>query len=75
MMIGIELEDSCAELVGKAIDQGLLINVAAGNVIRLLPPYILTDDEADDIVRRVSDLVTDFYAAKEAATETTESSS
>ncbi len=75
MMIGIELEDSCAELVGKAIDEGLLINVAAGNVIRLLPPYILTDDEADDIVRRVSDLVTDFYAAKEAATETTESSS
>ena len=60
MMIGIELTQPCAELVGKALDTGLLINVTAGNVVRLLPPYILTDDEAHDIVRRVSDLIIDF---------------
>jgi len=73
MMIGIELEDTCTDLVGMAIETGLLINVASGNVVRLLPPYILTDEEADDIVRRVTDLITDFYAKKELAEKRSES--
>lgn len=60
MMIGIELAVPCAELVGKALNAGLMINVTAGNVVRLLPPYILSDDEADEMVRRVSDLIIDF---------------
>ncbi len=60
LMLGIELDVPCAELVGKALDAGVLLNVTAGNVIRLLPPYILTDDEADEIVRRISDLIIDF---------------
>ncbi len=60
LMLGIELDVPCAELVGKALDAGVLLNVTAGNVVRLLPPYILTDDEADEIVRRVSDLIIDF---------------
>ena len=72
MMIGIELDSTCTELVGKALDAGLLINVTAGNVVRLLPPYILTDEEADDVVRRVADLITDFYAEKESAATTSE---
>ena len=70
MMIGIELDATCTELVAKALDAGLLINVTAGNVVRLLPPYILSDDEADEIVRRVADLITDFYAEKESAAAT-----
>ena len=60
MMIGIELDVPCPELVGIALEAGILLNVAAGNVIRLLPPYVLTDDEADDLVRRISDLIIEF---------------
>lgn len=60
MMMGIELDMPCAEIVGIALEAGILLNVAAGNVIRLLPPYVLTDDEADDLVRRISDLIIEF---------------
>lgn len=60
MMMGIELDIPCAELVGKALSAGILLNVTAGNVVRLLPPYILTDEQADDMVRRVSDLIIEF---------------
>ena len=74
MMIGIELDATCTELVAKALDAGLLINVTARNVVRLLPPYILTDDEADEIVRRVADLITDFYAEKESAAAASDAS-
>ncbi len=57
LMLGIELAEPCAELVGQAVERGLLINVTAGNVIRLLPPLVLTDVEAERIVDTVSTLV------------------
>lgn len=57
MMLGIELEKDCGELVAMALEQGVLINVASGNVIRLLPPLILTTDQADQIVETVVDLI------------------
>jgi len=60
LMIGIELERPCSELVSKALEQGLLINVTAERVIRLLPPLILTDKQADIIVEQVSELVHEF---------------
>ncbi|MBW9262794.1 MAG: aspartate aminotransferase family protein [Candidatus Thiodiazotropha sp. (ex. Lucinisca nassula)] len=60
LMVGIELERPCAELIGKALEQNLLINVTAGNVIRLLPPMILNDDECKEIIDKVSALVADF---------------
>ncbi|MCG7968380.1 MAG: aspartate aminotransferase family protein [Candidatus Thiodiazotropha taylori] len=60
LMVGIELERPCQELVGKALEQNLLINVTAGNVIRLLPPMILNDDECKEIIDKVSALVADF---------------
>ena len=60
LMIGIELDRDCAELVKQALDKGLLINVTAGNVIRLLPPLILTDEQADQIITTVCDLVKAF---------------
>lgn len=60
MMLGIELEVPCAEIVSTALDAGILLNVTAGNVVRLLPPYILTDEQADDLVQRVSDLIVEF---------------
>lgn len=60
LMIGIELNAPCAELVQKARDKGLLINVTAGNTIRLLPTFILTDAEAEELVNKVVELVNEF---------------
>ena len=61
-MIGIELDRPCAELVGKALESGLLINVTAGNVIRLLPPLVMSDAEADQLVDGLATLIHDFTA-------------
>jgi len=60
LMIGIELDRPCGELVKRALEQGLLINVTAERTVRLLPPLILSDAEADQIVQQVSALVNDF---------------
>jgi len=60
LMIGIELSRPCGELVGRALQCGLLINVTAERVVRLLPPLITTDKQADMIVQQVSDLIRDF---------------
>ena len=60
LMIGIELDRPCTELVGKALSQGLLINVTAERVVRLLPPLITTEKQADIIVEQVSDLICRF---------------
>jgi acetylornithine aminotransferase len=60
LLIGIELDRPCATLVTLALEQGLLINVTAERVVRLLPPLILTDNEADLLVEQLSHLLTDF---------------
>jgi len=62
LMIGIELKNeslniNCTELVKLALEDKLLINVTAGNVIRLLPPLILTQEQADTIINTVGNLV------------------
>jgi acetylornithine/N-succinyldiaminopimelate aminotransferase len=60
LMLGIELQSGCASLMTEAIDAGLLINVTAGNVIRLLPPLIISNEEADLIVDGVATFVERF---------------
>ncbi len=62
LMIGIELERSCGELVNRALEQGLLINVTAERVLRLLPPLVLNDEEAEHLTKGVSALVEHFLA-------------
>lgn len=69
LMIGVELEAQCGELVQQALDAGLLINVAAGNVVRLLPPLVLSDDQADDIVNTVSELIIKFTEQQQKTAE------
>lgn len=59
LMIGIELSQPCTELVVAALDKHLLINVTADTVIRLLPPLILTLQQADSIIDTVSEIVLD----------------
>jgi acetylornithine aminotransferase len=63
LMIGIELDRDCGDLVRHALEAGLLINVTAGSVIRLLPPLILSDEQADAIVDRLGAVVRAFLAA------------
>ena len=60
LMIGIELDRPCTELVGKALAEGLLINVASERVVRLLPPLVLTEHQASMIVEQVSNLIREF---------------
>ena len=62
LMIGIELDRPCAELVGQALAAGLLINVTADRVIRLLPPLILEPAQADLLVSELARLIRDFLA-------------
>ena len=56
-MIGIQLDKPCGALVGLALEQGLLINVTAETTIRLLPPLILTDEQAQQLVGQLSGIV------------------
>ena len=60
LMLAIELDRPCAEILQQALDAGLLLNVTAGNVVRLLPPLIITDDEAEQIVRLTTELIKTF---------------
>lgn len=60
LMIGIELAKECAPLVERARAKHLLINVTALNTIRLLPPLIIDDKQAQTIVDTVSELVEEF---------------
>jgi len=60
LMIGIELNKPCAELVKLALAKGLLINVTADSVVRLLPPLILSQAEAQQLIDILSPLIQDF---------------
>ena len=62
LMVAIELNRSCGELVGMALARGLLINVTADRVIRLLPPLILEDEHVERIVETLAALVREWNA-------------
>ncbi len=59
-MIGIELDKPCKSLFATAMKHGLIINVTADSVIRLLPPLVMTDHEADQLVDILAPLIRDF---------------
>lgn len=64
LMIGIELERPCEALVHTALDRGLLINVTAGRVVRLLPPLIVDEFEVMTAVQEVGQMITKFCASR-----------
>jgi acetylornithine aminotransferase len=57
LMLGIELRQDCGELVQQGLDAGLLINVTAGNTVRLLPPLIINEQEALALAGGVAALI------------------
>ena len=60
LMLGIELSIPCNDLIQIALDEKLLINVTADNVIRLLPPLIINKSESQFLVDKLSTLIINF---------------
>ena len=60
LLLAIELDRPCGELVTAALEHGLLINVTADKTIRLLPPLIMSDEQADEMVKALSNLIKQF---------------
>ena len=67
LMIGVELKEPCGELVKQALDAGLVINVTADNVIRMLPPLVISEAEGREVVERLVPLVKAFLDKRAAA--------
>ncbi|MBI4195778.1 MAG: aspartate aminotransferase family protein [Betaproteobacteria bacterium] len=66
LMIGIELAQPCNDLVQQALDAGLLVNVTADTVIRLLPPLIFTREQSRLVVDTLAPLILDFLSRQAA---------
>ncbi len=62
LMTGLELGKPCGELVGQALAHGLLINVTAENVVRLLPPLIFSESEVQQLLDVLCPLIITFLA-------------
>ena len=64
LMVGIELDHSCGVIMNRALDAGLLLSVTADSVVRLVPPLIITEAEADEIVSILAPIIKTFLAEK-----------
>jgi len=62
LLVGIELDRPCADLVKRGLAQGVLINVTADSVVRLLPPLIMNREEATQLINLLSQLIKEFLA-------------
>ena len=62
LMLGIELDRPCGDIVTRALDAGLLTNVTQDSVIRLVPPLIINESEAKEIIARLVPVIKAFLA-------------
>jgi len=62
LMIGIELDRPCGEIVARALADGLIVNVTNDRVVRLLPPLIMSEAEGAMVVERLVPIIRDFLA-------------
>ena len=62
LMVGVELAQPCGELVKLALARGLLINVTADSVVRLLPPLVFTEAEVKQLLDVLCPLITEFLS-------------
>ena len=60
LLVGIELKQDCKALVSEALQQGLLVNVTADRVIRLLPPLIIDQQQTDELADQLIKCIHDF---------------
>lgn len=67
LMLGVELDRPCGALLAQACSAGLMISVTADSVIRLVPPLVMTHEEASEVVTRLAPLVRAFLSADAAA--------
>ena len=67
MMTAIELDRPCGELVMTALNAGMLINVTADNVVRLVPPLIMTGEQAQQLIDGLTPLIREFLGRPAAA--------
>jgi acetylornithine aminotransferase len=67
LMIGIETAQPCGELVKQALEAGLVINVTADNVIRMLPPLVMNEAEGREVLHRLVPLIKAFLEKRAAA--------
>ncbi|GKT12650.1 MAG: acetylornithine/N-succinyldiaminopimelate aminotransferase [Thiomicrorhabdus sp.] len=59
-MIGIQLDRPCTELVSIALQQGLLINVTRGDTVRLLPTFVMSSEQTEQLVSQLTQIIKDF---------------
>lgn len=63
LMLGIELDRPCGDIVKMALEAGLLVNVTADKVVRLLPPLVMTDAEGVELVSGLVPVIRKFLGA------------
>jgi acetylornithine aminotransferase len=62
LMVGIELDRPCGDIVKRALAQGLLVNVTSDKVIRLVPPLVMKEAEAQQLIDGLLPIVKEFLA-------------
>lgn len=62
-MIGIQLDRPCGDLVTQALEKRLLINVTRGDTVRLLPTFVMSQEQTDELVTTLTKLIKDFLKA------------
>ncbi|HEY7241142.1 MAG TPA: aspartate aminotransferase family protein [Burkholderiales bacterium] len=67
LMIGVEMARPCGELVRQALEAGLVLNVTADNVVRMLPPLVMNEAEAREVLARLLPLLEAFLEKRAAA--------
>ena len=67
LMIGVETAQPCGELVRQALEAGLVINVTADNVVRMLPPLVMNEAEGRELLNRLVPLLKAFLQKRVAA--------
>jgi len=63
LLVGIEFDsDIAAEALGKLLEEGVLMNAPAGNVLRFMPPLVLTEEEVDEVVGKLAKVLDEIKA-------------
>ena len=60
LMIGIQPSVATTEIVQRGLDRGLLINIAGGDTIRVLPPLVMTDEQAGELGAGIAHIINDI---------------